>query len=99
MVVAELHNFELVDATDTPPNEEGQGHFHVEYEGSYALCYKPYCLVDLSTVTSATPTLTAVLVGNDHQPVLDENGDRYQDTVPLNLSQGECKEGTPEQYP
>jgi len=96
-VVAQIENFTLMDATNAPPVADGQGHFHVEYPGGYQVCYKPYCLVDLSKVSEGTPTLTTVLVGNDHQPIL-KNGNRIEDSVPIVLSQGMCSEGTPVPY-
>jgi hypothetical protein len=98
MVVVTLKNFTLVDATDSPAAVDGEGHFHVEYPGSYTFCYTPYCLVDLSTVTSTAPTLTAYLVGNDHQPITDADGNRIEDSVPITLSQGMCTEGTPQAH-
>ena len=100
MVVVDVQNFTLVDATDAPPNADGEGHFHVEYPGSYAVCYKPYCLVDLSSIANedgseSTPTLTAVLTGNDHAALTDENGNRIEASLPIRLKKGECTEGTP----
>jgi hypothetical protein len=99
MVVIHLENFTLVDATAAPPNAEGEGHFHVEYPGSYALCYKPYCLVDLSSVADpdavTTPTLTAYLVNNDHTDVEAPGGGRIETSVPIRLDDAPCTEGTP----
>lgn len=98
MVVVHLENFNLVDATAAPPNAEGEGHFHVEYPGNYALCYRPYCLVDLSSITEpgsvVTANLTAYLVNNDHTPV-ERGGERIETTVPIRLDDAPCTEGTP----
>lgn len=98
MVVVHLENFNLVDATAAPPNAEGEGHFHVEYPGNYALCYKPYCLVDLSSIVEpdsvVTATLTAYLVNNDHSPV-ERGGERIETSVPIRLDDAPCTEGTP----
>lgn len=98
MVVVEIANFTLVDATNSPPVAVGEGHYHVEYPGSYALCYTPYCLVDLSQVDGTAPTLTAYLVGNDHQPILDAGENRYESSVPVALTQGTCALGEPQAY-
>lgn len=97
-VVAEITNFNLVDYGANPEPVAGEGHFHVEYPNSYALCLKPYCLVDLSDAVTDTPELTVALVGNDHQPVNNAAGEPIRQSVIVNRTDAPCSEGTPLGY-
>ncbi len=97
-VVANITNFSLVDNGVNREPVDGQGHFHVEYPNSYALCLKPYCLVDLSDAVTDTPELTVALVGNDHQPVLNSEGVAIRQSVIVNRTADPCTEGVPEAY-
>jgi hypothetical protein len=100
MVVVKIDHLTLVDPGTAPPVTEGQGHFHIEFPGNYNACYKPYCLVDLSSIaptdgSEITPTLTAVLTDNAHVPLTHADGSRIEDSVPIRLKAGDCTEGTP----
>lgn len=100
MVVVKIEHLTLVDAGTAPPLTEGQGHFHIEFPGNYNVCYKPYCLVDLSSIaptdgSEITPTLTAVLTDNAHVPMTHADGSRIEDSVPIRLKAGDCTEGAP----
>lgn len=100
MVVVKIEHLTLVDVTTPLPVADGQGHFHVEFPGNYNVCYKPYCLVDLSSIaptddSEITATLTAVLTDNAHAPLTHADGSRIEDSVPIRLKGGDCKEGTP----
>lgn len=92
-----VRNFTLVDPMTNPVNVDGQGHYHVEYpkgaSTGYALCTRPYCLVELDTADLGLIPLSAILMDNTHNRILDDNGEAIGETVPVELSAGDCAEG------
>ncbi len=96
-VAVDIRNFELDPILPGGDNTEGHGHYHIYHPKGYSACDKPYCFVDLSSVESTTdPFFTAVLAYNDHTELLDENGDRYEHTIPITFVPGDCATGTEE---
>lgn len=90
IVAVEVENLRLVEF---PTGEivEGEGHYHIYHPGGYEPCHKPYCFVDFSDVPSTTePYFTAVLANNVHTEMTDENGDRYEHTIPFEFVPGDC---------
>lgn len=93
MFVVELKNLRLTDAAVNPDPVAGQGHYHLEYDDKYTPCYTPYCLVALQT--EGLYTVQAKVTGNDHVPILDEDGEEIRASLPLNVTPGECDLGEP----
>lgn len=94
MLVVELKNVLLTDPIVSLDPVEGQGHYHLLYEGGrYTPCSTPYCLITLDQ--AGYSYVEAHLVGNDHVPFLDEEGEPIVAGVPLNVTLGECTLGTP----
>ncbi len=102
MVVAEITGLTLISPPmdGSPPEAvEGQGHWHISYADTYQICTKPYCLVGFDETTGDGPLLlTAALVDNLHSPVLDADDKAIEAAVPVNVTLGECTEGTPVPY-
>lgn len=96
IVTVEVENFDFV-AFPTEEDVEGQGHYHVYHPGGYAACYKPWCFVDFSSVASTTePYLVAVLASNQHDELVDEDGNPVEDRVPIEFVPGACGIGAPD---
>lgn len=93
MFVVELKNLRLVDAGVSPDPVDGQGHYHLLYDGKYTPCYTPYCLVALET--EGLYSVRAKVTGNDHQALLDEDGEEITAELPLQVTPGECDLGEP----
>lgn len=93
MFVVEIQNLRLVDASVSPDPVDGQGHYHLLYDGKYTPCYTPYCLVALET--EGLYTVEAKVTANDHSPLLDENGNEIITELPLQVTAGECDLGEP----
>ena len=94
MLVVEVTNVELTDFMISLDPVEGQGHYHVLYEGGrYAPCSTPYCLIDMDV--AGYSYVEVHLVGNDHTPLLNEDDKPIVEGLPLNVSIGECTLGTP----
>lgn len=102
MVVAEISNLTLM----SPPMDgsmldkvDGQGHWHISYADTYQICTRPYCLIGFDETTGDGPMLlTAALVDNQHGPILDDDGKAIEASVPVNVTLGDCTEGTPVPY-
>ena len=93
-VAVQVENFKLVEFPSADPNVEGEGHYHIFHPNGYTACYKPYCYVDLSGLASTTePWFTAVLAYTDHTDVLDADGNRIEDQVPITFTPGDCTTG------
>ena len=93
MLVVNLLNVQLVDPAVRPDVVEGEGHYHLLYEGHYTPCYTPYCLIGLAE--AGTDQVEAQLVYTDHTPYLDEDDKPISTTLLLNVLDGECTLGTP----
>lgn len=91
MVVVEVKNFDLVSYDEERDDTAGEGHYHVYYSTTFEPCDAPYCLVDLTGLPEDGYVLTARLAENNHNPILDENGDYIEDSVAINLSSGTCE--------
>ena len=91
MVVVEVRNFDLVRYGVGRDDTAGEGHYHVYYSTTFEACDAPYCLVDLTGLPEDGYVLTARLAENNHDPILDENGDYIEDSVAINLSPGTCE--------
>jgi hypothetical protein len=95
IVTVEVDNFDLV-AIPTEVAVEGQGHYHIYHPAGYTACYKPWCLVDFSSVPSTTePFFVAALADNQHEEVLDGDGNPVEDRVPIEFVAGACGFGAP----
>lgn len=98
----------LTDPMVSPEPVEGEGHYHIAHAAGYALCTRPYCLVGFSGADGLPGTeddlgegfqeLRAELVDNEHVPIEDDNGVAIVDTIQVNVTQGECTDGTPVAY-
>lgn len=89
LVAVEVENFDLVEFPGDP--EEGRGHYHIYHPGGYRSCYKPYCFVDFSTVTTTNePYFVAVLADSTHDELVDDDGDLIQDQIPFDFQAGPC---------
>lgn len=106
-VVVDWAGITLTDPMVSPDPVDGQGHYHIAHAAGYALCTRPYCLVGFAGTDGLVGTeddlgegfqeLRAELVDNAHAPIEDENG-AIVDTVQVNVTQGECTEGSPVAY-
>lgn len=104
-VVVDYSGITLTDPKENPEPAEGQGHYHVSFADAYALCMAPYCLIDFDPDTDTATdgvtglvTLTAQIMDNAHQPILDDAGDPVSDTLFVNVTAGECAEGSGSAY-
>lgn len=95
MVIVELANIELVDFMTESQAVEGQGHYHLLWEDRYLPCTELYCLIGLER--EGSNTVEAQLVQNDHNSYLNGAGETIADSVTLDVSAGDCAEGTPSQ--
>jgi hypothetical protein len=97
LVLVEFQNFTIHPfdpLVGDPPDADGEGHWHAYWSGTYLGSYAPYLLVDMSDLEPGGYVITAELEGNEHDPVLDDNGDPIQDTVAVNLVAGDCQAST-----
>lgn len=97
VATVEIKNFELVTPVMDLPVVAGQGHWHVLHPNGpngYDVCDKPYCVAFFEALKGGPVNdfLKATLVGNDHQPIYDTNGDPFEATMPLTFNGGECAE-------
>ena len=95
VVTADVLNFEVIDPAETDGKpHEGQGHYHVVRKVTppgYTMCTAPFCIADFSDITTDQQSeLQAVLVGNDHQPLEDADGQPIQSTILFSFKAGEC---------
>lgn len=104
-VVVEYSGLTLTDPMVNPEPTEGQGHYHILFADKYALCAAPYCLVNFDTDEDTATTgvtgevvLTAQLMDNAHQPLLNDEGAEVSDTLFVNVTAGECAEGSGSAY-
>lgn len=93
MLVVQLLNVKLVDPAVRPDVVDGEGHYHLLYEGHYTPCYTPYCLIGLAD--AGTDQVEAQLVHTDHTPYVDDENNPIESTLLLNVLDGECTLGTP----
>lgn len=91
MVIVEVKNFSLEDYGEGREDTPGEGHYHVYYSTTFEACDAPYCLIDLTGLPEDGYVLTARLAQNNHDPILDENGDYIEDSVAINLTPGTCE--------
>lgn len=94
IVTVEVQNFRLVDYEDPDHQEpvEGEGHYHVLHAGGIARGVDPWVLVDFSADVTSTEAgeLKVVLVGNDHQGVLDDRGNPVESSILFTYEPGTC---------
>ncbi len=93
MFVVSTPNLRLTDHVLFPDPAPGQGHYHLVYDGLYTPCVTPYCLVALTT--QGLYEVEAFAVGNDHEQLVDAEGEIIMDTLVLNVTPGECDLGIP----
>lgn len=91
-VTVEIRNFTLTDYLQHTDPVDGQGHWHLDFGDRYFVCEDLDCDLDLSGSPEGDVTLRAVLVGNDHNGVLDEDGAPIDDTVVVEHVADPCHE-------
>ena len=100
MVVVEIENYHLSTPSMSDgagQNVEGEGHYHLDYEGHYTPCGPaPFCLIGFAE--GGPLEIVASLRQHDHTEVLDADGDPVTARLLLNVTAGECVAGTPNGY-
>jgi hypothetical protein len=89
-VTVEIVNFDLVSYIENPTPVDGEGHWILDFGDHYFVCETLDCDLDLTGQASGPVTLLAELVGNDHNRVLDADGEMISDTEDVNLVQDDC---------
>jgi hypothetical protein len=108
MFVVVTTGIALVDPMESPTAVEGEGHYHIIHSDTYALCDEPYCLVGFTEAEVTPPEgsevpapvqFTAQLMDNEHNPILDADGNVVAESIFVTPTDAECTEGSPSGYP
>lgn len=86
----EVQNFTIVSYLDHPEPVDGEGHWLLDFGERAFYCEAVDCGTDLSGMDAGEVTLRAVLVGNDHAPVLDDAGAEVADEVAVSYVPEAC---------
>lgn len=89
----EVYNFAVVSPVDAPPVTAGQGHFHAVFGPRYFDCEGLTCEIALTDDVAADTTVVAQLAGNDHNAVVDADGDVVTDERTFAYSGEPCLGG------
>ena len=75
----EVYNFTLVNPVDSPDVTAGQGHWHAVFGPRFFDCESATCAIALTEDVASDTTVTAKLVGSDHNDVENSAGDDVED--------------------
>lgn len=92
-----IANFRLVDFATHADPVDGEGHWHLEHPAgpsTYDVCTRPYCVAHFEALEGGPVAdfLVAALATNDHQAVLDADGNRIETRLPATFTGGTCDE-------
>jgi len=78
-VEVEVYNFTLVSPVESPDVAAGEGHWHAVFGPRFFDCEGATCAIALTDGVAADTTVTALLVGSDHNAVENSAGDEVED--------------------
>jgi hypothetical protein len=78
-LVVEVYNFTLVNPVESPDVTPGEGHWHAVFGPRFFDCESDRCAIALTEEVAADTTVTAQLVGSDHNDVENSLGDDVED--------------------
>lgn len=86
----EVRNFTVVSPVDESAVVAGHGHFHAVFGPRYFDCEGPTCDIALTDDVAGDTTVVAQLVGNDHNAIVDADGNVVTDERTFAYAGVEC---------